>query len=321
MEDVRMKRRGFTLIELLVVVAIIALLIAILLPSLGRARELSNRTYCAANCRGIMQSFNVYENDNSGAFPAVMGPATAATYKIVNNTNYTTTASTADDALAQYYGTSMATHQGNIAASAWILVLKNQVTAKQYICKSDPVATSSAANLQTGVGYWLNFNNNNSGTNGDLAYSYSFAYPWTTSGTAPFTPSGIWRGNVDSSLPIMCDMAPLDGSGTNPKTALKSPGNGATPTGGTKAWNSANHQREGENVGYSDGHASFERSPCCGPNNDNIFTPWGSATQTDYTTGTPVTAAGTATGVNANGSQPYDVFMIPNAPVDSGKRQ
>src|SRR5579875_3200813 len=65
------RRRAFTLIELLVVVAIIALLIAILLPSLGKARELSNRSYCAANCRGVMQSLNVYATDNSDAFPIV----------------------------------------------------------------------------------------------------------------------------------------------------------------------------------------------------------------------------------------------------------
>ena len=62
-----MKRRGFTLIELLVVVAIIALLIAILLPSLGKARELSNRSVCAANLRGVTQSLNVYAADNADA--------------------------------------------------------------------------------------------------------------------------------------------------------------------------------------------------------------------------------------------------------------
>src|ERR1700761_2300049 len=75
-----MKRRGFTLIELLVVVAIIALLIAILLPSLGKARELSNRSACGANCRGIMQSFNVYAADNGDAYPTVIGAAAAGNY-------------------------------------------------------------------------------------------------------------------------------------------------------------------------------------------------------------------------------------------------
>jgi len=56
----KVARRGFTLIELLVVVAIIALLIAILLPSLGKARELTNRTVCAANLKSQSTSFAIY---------------------------------------------------------------------------------------------------------------------------------------------------------------------------------------------------------------------------------------------------------------------
>lgn len=65
---------GFTLVELLVVVAIIALLVSILLPSLSRAKELAKRVICAGNLRGIGLTVYFYANDHNEwlppAFPA-----------------------------------------------------------------------------------------------------------------------------------------------------------------------------------------------------------------------------------------------------------
>lgn len=59
-----MRRNAFTLIELLVVIAIIALLLALLMPSLSRARESARRAVCGSNLRGILQAVHLYANDN-----------------------------------------------------------------------------------------------------------------------------------------------------------------------------------------------------------------------------------------------------------------
>ena len=61
----RTNRTAFTLIELLVVVAIIALLVAILLPSLQRARESAKRSACLSNVRSIATAGRVYESSDS----------------------------------------------------------------------------------------------------------------------------------------------------------------------------------------------------------------------------------------------------------------
>lgn len=78
------KHQGFTLIELLVVIAIIAILAAMLLPALARAREQARRGVCMTNLKQVGLALHIYANDWGGYFPVCDANADRSSYSKTN---------------------------------------------------------------------------------------------------------------------------------------------------------------------------------------------------------------------------------------------
>lgn len=230
-----MKRsKGFTLIELLVVIAIIALLISILLPSLSRARELSKRTVCAANLRGIGQAMYIYAQDDPQVFPSIAQVWAAnngqmQNYVAINRINEPST-----------------TGIPSVSVDMWTIVRANNTTPKQYNCPSttdvpDPAQDTTA---------YFDFLSDTPTTGRSTYNSYAYQYQHDPN-------RRIIGPSSEPNFPFMADSNPyIKGQVTvAPLTDRISANRG----------NSTNHtNREGQNVLYVDGHVSFEKGPDVG---------------------------------------------------------
>jgi len=131
---VRHNENGFTLIELLVVVAIIALLIAILLPSLGKAREKAKLTVCLSNLRQLGLAAFMYQGENMGFFPGAGGSASRATDWV-------------------WWQAARDPNQGML-----VPYMGGNFVKKVYICPSDPGTRSPASYTPYQYSYTANCN-------------------------------------------------------------------------------------------------------------------------------------------------------------------
>jgi prepilin-type N-terminal cleavage/methylation domain-containing protein len=107
-------RGGFTLIELLTVVAIIGILAAILIPTVGKVRETARRTVDASNLRQIGQGALIFANENNDKLPGLF--YLLESQRILNGTTGVNTGGMD----LHYYAAALATNSSLNDAAVWV---------------------------------------------------------------------------------------------------------------------------------------------------------------------------------------------------------
>ena len=239
----RHTRQGKTAIDLLAVIAVITLLAGAALPAaLSNARERANRIKCASNLRQLAMGLVLYANDNKNALPRVRyeagddkGPKlTAYTSPLAHNPF-------ADDG----------PEANDVTAALFLLIRNADLNPEVFICPSSP-----ARPLADG---WA-VQRSNFPAAKHLSYSYANPYP---------SKAAVEKGyksvtSVDANFVHLADMNPGDKSLTD-LTATGTPDQ-------LRQGNSLNHNREGQNVAFADGHVDWVTTPFVGLKKDNIYT-------------------------------------------------
>jgi prepilin-type N-terminal cleavage/methylation domain-containing protein/prepilin-type processing-associated H-X9-DG protein len=244
------RRPAFTLIEILVVIGIIAVLIGILIPTIEHARHQAYKDKCASNLRQIAQAMGIYGTENHNSFPrTIYIPGQPITYG---------TGATAPD---PFTGGAGGVAPNDVTAAVFLLLVTQKLPPEIFICpyndettfSTDAAATPPVAGRSNFTDYAKN-----------LAYSIANPYPSTAAVAAGYP----LKQTASAELPVAADLNP----GVNPPISdVLSVAPGASSSQMSKAL-SRNHERDGQNVLYNDGHVAWHTDPFAGRGGDNIYT-------------------------------------------------
>jgi prepilin-type N-terminal cleavage/methylation domain-containing protein len=293
-----MKKKGFTLVELLVVIAIIAMLLAILMPALGKVRALAYRLMCGTNLGGLGKAMAVYANDYQESYPVLSG---AAGLQWANTNTPATLWETNITTNPTFVWSSVT--RATITSSLYLLVKYADVSTNQFVCKAgsykkfDLTTDTSKQNGTTlikdvtegwdfgrvvavgqggpwdycGYAYQMPYQPSNyNATTGPFTFTLSASSP---AGVAMMADASPWckKGAFVTAVP---PTATAVGTGPYIPTAIEWGIGGTAVKDRIRLANSINHNQEGQNVLFGDAHVSFENQSNVGISQDNIYTMW-----------------------------------------------
>ena len=275
------RKRAFSLTDVLVVLIVIALLFGLLFRSAGRFRSASDRVECAKNLRDIGQAMLRYVSVNRTSFPRTVYQPDAPV------TQYT--GSGADDPFA-----AGGPDPNDVTAAMFLLIRTQGLKPEQFICPATSLSPWDLGGKPAAV-----LSNFPDGAH--LSYSIANPYPTAKSDAAEYR----WTIMLGSDFRLAADMNP----GTE---ALKTLSPDAT-LDELQEGNSRNHDHEGQNVLFVDGHVEWNITPFCGYWKDCIYTVSGSTQPRDDVKRTSDTIVGSP-------AHRYDSVLLPVATVDPNAR-
>jgi prepilin-type N-terminal cleavage/methylation domain-containing protein/prepilin-type processing-associated H-X9-DG protein len=144
------KLKGFTLVELLVVISIIALLMAVLLPALSKARSLAQRIVCSNHLKTLMTANFIYSQSCDGAFVPINYESTGITTGSRGSVATTITTPWMQNTLFRKIMLMGLRHDaGSISTVTSAEAQSEFAVQKEYLCPSDDISKNIANGVST----------------------------------------------------------------------------------------------------------------------------------------------------------------------------
>ncbi len=234
-------RRGSTWPDILAVVAVVGILTGITVPMMLSARMHASRARCTDNLREIGQAMTKYAEINHGRLPSTRPGRGPLAVPDVSNSGY---------AVADPFGED-GPGPNNVPAAMFLLVRYGLLDSTAFICPG------SAGQPDRFEGKEPRQRSNF--TDVQLNLSYAMQNPYVDDSVVGFE----WRLSLGNDLVLVADRGPDSRllKDLAPDSALER----------LRMANSANHERYGQNVLYSDGRVEFHSTPFAGTNQDHIY--------------------------------------------------
>jgi prepilin-type processing-associated H-X9-DG protein len=242
------RRRGLTYIDVTVLILCVGLGLLIGCLSRGGSRETANRVKCASQLRSLGQAMLLYSNDNRGALPRVTylgGPDPKPVWG---------TGVSGKDPF-------VAAEPNDVSAALFLLLRTQDITSEVFNCPS----SNAVKDLYGGGSNTPVDRSNFSDVKQNL--SYSLHNPYVRDGVVPADDKTYWTNAMDAGFPLAADINPGTAGGDD---VLKP--TATSPARDMRLGNTNNHDKDGQNILYGDGHVAWESNPFVGINRDNIYT-------------------------------------------------